>query len=132
MSAMIAGFMNGLMPCPLTFAMYVEATSATSVFEGGMLLLAFGAGTLPTMLLISVAFTKMGSALRGAMLKSAAVIMIFMGLNTIYKGLTFYVEEDFKHRTFLHVLKEKMDDFILLAYQMMDSLGTMMSNIQSL
>jgi sulfite exporter TauE/SafE len=130
--AMRAGFLNGLMPCPLTFAMYVEATSATTVVEGGLLMLAFGAGTLPTMLLISVAFAKMGASLRGIMLKSAAVIMIFMGLNTIYKGLTFYVEEDFKHRTFLHFLKEKIDEAIVLMNQMIEFINLMMSNIQGM
>jgi len=130
--AMIAGFLNGLMPCPLTFAMYVEATSATSIFEGGALMLAFGAGTLPTMLFISFAFAKMGAGLRGFMLKSAAVIMIFMGLNTIYKGLTFYVEEDFKHRTFLHFLKEKIDEAVVLMNEMIEFINLMMSNIQGM
>ena len=130
--AMIAGFLNGLMPCPLTFAMYVEATSATTIWEGGSLMLAFGAGTLPTMLFISVAFGKMGAGLRGLMLKAAAVIMIFMGLNTIHKGLTFYVEEDFKHRTFLHFLKEKIDDAILLLNQLIEFINVMMSNIQGM
>ena len=130
--AIIAGFLNGLMPCPLTFAMYVEATSAASVMEGGLLMLAFGAGTLPTMLFISFAFAKMGASLRGFMLKSAAIIMIFMGLNTIYKGLTFYVEEDFKHRTFLHFLKEKIDDVIVLMNEMIEFINMMMSNIQGM
>jgi len=130
--AMIAGFLNGLMPCPLTFAMYVEATSATTVLEGGALLLAFGAGTLPTMLFISVAFGKMSSSLRGLMLKSAAVIMIFMGANTIYKGLTFYVEEDFKHRTFLHFLKEKIDEAVAVLGQTIEFINVMMTNIQGM
>ncbi|MCF6252237.1 MAG: sulfite exporter TauE/SafE family protein [Methylococcaceae bacterium] len=130
--AMIAGFLNGLMPCPLTFAMYVQATSATSVAEGGLLMLAFGAGTLPTMLLISFAFAKMGASLRGFMLKSAAIIMIFMGLNTVYKGLSFYVEEDFKHRTFLHFLKEEIDNAIVLMNQLIEYLNLMMSNIQGM
>ena len=49
--ATIAGLLNGLMPCPLTFAMAVKATSAATIPEGGLLMLAFGAGTLPTMLL---------------------------------------------------------------------------------
>ena len=130
--AMIAGFLNGLMPCPLTFAMYVEATSATTLAEGGALMLAFGAGTLPTMLFISFAFGKMGVNLRGIMLKLAAIIMIFMGLNTIYKGLSFYTEEDFKHRTFLHLLKEKIDDSMILMSQVIEYINTLMSNIQSL
>ncbi len=130
--AMIAGFMNGLMPCPLTFTMYVQATSATTILEGGALMAAFGAGTLPTMLFISFAFNRMGANIRGLMLKLAAVIMIFMGLNTIYKGLTFYVEEDFKHRNFLHFLKEKVDDLILLMYKAIEYISMLMSNIQGM
>jgi sulfite exporter TauE/SafE len=129
LGAMIAGFMNGLMPCPLTFAMYVEATSATTVVEGGMLLLAFGAGTLPTMLFISFAFSKMGANVRGLMLKLAALVMIFMGLNTIYKGLSFYAEENFKHRTVLHVFKEKIDELMVAGYEMIEHIMAMANSI---
>lgn len=132
LGAMIAGFLNGLMPCPLTFAMAVKATTAATVVEGGALMLAFGAGTLPTMLLVSVAFGKLGAKVRGMMMKSAAVIMIFMGLNTFYSGLSFYVEEDFKHRTFLHVLKEEIDEAIVFLGEMLDYINTMMSNIQGM
>jgi len=130
--AIIAGFLNGLMPCPLTFAMYVQATSATSIVEGGQLMLAFGVGTLPTMIFISVAFAKMGASLRGLMLKSAAVIMIFMGLNTVYKGLSFYTEENFKHRTFLHLVKEKIDEAITLMSQLIEFFNSLINNIQSI
>ncbi len=132
LGAMTAGFLNGLMPCPLTFAMAVKATSAATIVEGGALMLAFGAGTLPTMLLVSVAFGKLGAKVRGLMLKSAAFIMIFMGLNTFYNGLSFYTEEDFKHRTFLHALKEKIDDFILFLGQLIEYLNSLMNNIQGM
>jgi len=62
----------------------------------------------------------------------AAIIMIFMGSNTIYKGLTFYVEEDFKHRTFLHFLKEKIDEAVVLMNEMIEFINLMMSNIQGM
>lgn len=130
--SMIAGFLNGLMPCPLTFAMYVEATAATTVMQGGALMLAFGLGTMPTMLFISLAFGKLGSNVRGYMLKVAALVMIFMGLNTIYKGLSFYVEEDFKHRTFLHFLKEKIDEGVFFMQQMIEYINQLMSHIQGM
>jgi sulfite exporter TauE/SafE len=132
LGAMIAGFLNGLMPCPLTFAMAVKATSAATVLEGGALMLVFGAGTLPTMLLVSVAFGKLGARVRGLMLKSAAFIMIFMGLNTFYNGLNFYTEEDFKHRTFLHALKEQIDELIVFLGQMIEYINGMVSNIQGM
>lgn len=132
LGATIAGFLNGLMPCPLTFAMAVKATSATSLIEGGALMLAFGAGTLPMMLFISVAFGKMSAKLRGLMLKAAALIMIFMGLNTIHKGLSFYLDEDFRHSTFLLMIKAKLDAFDVFIGETMDYIAGMISVIQSM
>lgn len=132
LGAMIAGFLNGLMPCPLTFAMAVKATSATSLMEGGALMLAFGAGTLPMMLFISVAFGKMSAKLRGFMLKSAAFIMMFMGLNTIHKGLSFYLDEDFRHSTFLSLVKSKLDAFDVFIGEIMDYIAGMINVIQSM
>ncbi|MGZ4960629.1 MAG: sulfite exporter TauE/SafE family protein [Methylomonas sp.] len=132
LGAMIAGTLNGLMPCPLTFAMMVKATTATSLLEGGMLMLAFGAGTLPMMLFISVAFGKMSASLRGYMLKAAALIMIAMGANTIHKGLSFYLNENFSHSTFLGMLQEQLDALIVFLGQMINYFSDMISNLHSL
>ncbi len=131
LGAMIAGMLNGMMPCPLTFAMAVKATTAPSIVDGGLLMLAFGAGTLPTMLLVSVAFGKLGANVRGLMLKAAAFIMILMGVNTFYNGLSFYVEEGFKHRTFLHALKEYIDVIIVELLKVVQLLNEMMNNVQA-
>ncbi len=109
--AMIAGFLNGLMPCPLTFAMAVKATAAHTIWQGGLLMLVFGAGTLPMMLFISLAFGKISARLRGWMYKTAAVIMIAMGGNTVHKGLSFYLHHNFQHSTFLAMLQSFLDDF---------------------
>ena len=125
LGATIAGLLNGLMPCPLTFAMAVKATSATTILEGGLLMLTFGAGTLPTMLFISVAFGKMSANFRGLMLKFAAFIMIVMGLNTIYHGMSFYVAESFQHHNFIHDIKNEIDAVILLLKQLVDFLRQM-------
>ncbi|MBS3963037.1 MAG: sulfite exporter TauE/SafE family protein [Methylomonas sp.] len=132
LGSMIAGFLNGLMPCPLTFAMAVKATTATSVLEGGALMLAFGAGTLPMMLFISVAFGKMSAKLRGLMLKSAAFIMMFMGLNTIHKGMSFYLDEDFRHTTFLSLVRSKLDAFIAFIVRVADYWADMIQYVQGL
>ncbi len=125
LGAMIAGLLNGLMPCPLTFAMAVKATSATTILEGGLLMLTFGAGTLPTMLFISVAFGKMSAHFRGLMLKSAALIMIIMGCNTIYMGMSFYVAENFQQHNFIHDIKNEIDAAIIFLGQMVEFLRQM-------
>jgi sulfite exporter TauE/SafE len=132
LGAMIAGFLNGLMPCPLTFAMAVKATSATSLLEGGALMLAFGIGTLPMMLLISVAFGKLSAKLRGLMLKAAALIMMYMGFNTIHKGLSFYLDEDFRHSTFLHMVRSKLDEMVIFLTQTIEYIAGMIQHLQSM
>lgn len=132
LGAAIAGFLNGLMPCPLTFAMAVKATSATSLLEGGALMLAFGAGTLPMMLFISVAFGKLSARLRGLMLKAAALIMMFMGLNTVHKGLSFYLDANFKHSTFLSMVREKLDTLVAFLAQTIDYIASMIQHLQAM
>jgi len=89
----MGGMLNGLMPCPLTFAMAVNATSAPSPVEGGLMMLALGLGTLPTMLVVTFAFGKLGTKARGLMLKTAAVLMIVMGANTMYMGIKFLASD---------------------------------------
>lgn len=128
--ASIAGLMNGLMPCPLTFAMAVKATTAPSVLEGGLLMLTFGAGTLPTMLFISFAFGRMSASVRGLMLKLAAVIMIAMGCNTIYMGLMSYNPHTFMHNHFIHDITHELTVAIEFLKQMLDYFTDMIRDIE--
>ena len=88
--AALGGLVNGLMPCSLTLAMAVKATTVSSLFDGGLLMLVFGLGTLPSMLFVSVAFGKLGTKVRGLMLKIAALIVIVMGVSTMYQGITYF------------------------------------------
>lgn len=130
LGASIAGLMNGLMPCPLTFAMAVKATSAPSILEGGALMLTFGAGTLPTMLFISFAFGRMSASVRGLMLKLAAFIMIAMGCNTIYMGLMSYDPHTFMHNHFIHDITEELTIAIEFLKQMLVYFSDMIRDIE--
>lgn len=88
--AMIGGAINGLMPCSMTMAMAVKATTAPGVLDGALLLLAFGAGTLPSMLSASFLFGRLGPRLRGWLLKGAALFVIALGVSTLWQGLRYY------------------------------------------
>ncbi len=88
--AAIAGSLNGLMPCSMTMAMAVQATTAPSPAQGGLLLLAFGAGTLPSMLAASYLFGKLGAKTRGMLLRGAALFVIALGISTLWQGLAYY------------------------------------------
>ncbi|HET9701344.1 MAG TPA: sulfite exporter TauE/SafE family protein [Burkholderiales bacterium] len=88
--AAMGGVVNGLMPCSMTLAMAVSATTAATPVQGGLLLLAFGAGTLPSMLFVSVAFAKLGAKVRGQLLKGAALVVIVLGVATVYQGARYF------------------------------------------
>jgi hypothetical protein len=130
--AMLAGFLNGMMPCPLTFAMAVKATTAANIVEGGALMAAFGAGTLPMMLFVSIAFGKISANIRGLMLKAAAVIMVFMGGNTFYRGLSFYADKNFKHHNYFVMLKQQIDSLIIYLNQVIAYFSDLVNNIQNM
>jgi len=88
--AFMAGAFNGLMPCAMVMAMAVQATTASGPLQGGLLLLAFGAGTLPSMLAASFLFARLGLKTRGWLLRGAALFVIVLGLSTLWQGLAYY------------------------------------------
>jgi hypothetical protein len=90
LGAAIGGALNGLMPCSMTMAMAVQATTAPGPAQGALLLLAFGAGTLPSMLAASVLFGRLGPRLRGWLLRGAALFVIALGLSTLWQGIAYY------------------------------------------
>ena len=89
--SLIGGAINGLMPCSMTMAMAVQATTAPAPSAGLLLMLAFGAGTLPSMLSASVLFGKLGPRLRGWLLKGAALFVIALGVSTLWQGLRYFL-----------------------------------------
>jgi sulfite exporter TauE/SafE len=91
LGALIGGALNGLMPCSMTMAMAVQATTAPAPPDGMLLMLAFGAGTLPSMLSASLLFGKLGPRLRGWLLKGAALTVIALGVSTFWQGLRFFL-----------------------------------------
>lgn len=87
--AAMGGLLNGCMPCPLTLSMAVAATAMSTPWEGGLLMLAFGLGTLPAMLFVSAVFGRLGAKVRGWLLKAAAVFVIALGVLTLQQGVRF-------------------------------------------
>ena len=88
--AAIGGALNGLMPCSMTMAMAVQATAAPGPLQGAALLLAFGAGTLPSMLAASALFGRLGVKTRGWLLRGAALFVIVLGASTLWQGVVFF------------------------------------------
>jgi sulfite exporter TauE/SafE len=88
--AFLGGVVNGLLPCPLTFALAIKAATAPGPLEGGLLMAAFGLGTVPSMLFVTLAFGLLGARSRALLLRGAALTVVVLGLATAYQGLTYF------------------------------------------
>jgi uncharacterized protein len=88
--AVIGGTINGFMPCSLTLAVAVQATMAGGPLPGAALMLAFGLGTLPSMLTLSVVIGRLGCKARGRLMQAAALCVIALGAATLYQGISYF------------------------------------------
>ncbi len=89
-SRIALGCMAGFLPCGLSWAMIVRAAVSQNVVEGFLIMLAFGLGTVPALLLtgISASFVSFKTKLLGE--KMAALSITGMGLILIIKGVRFF------------------------------------------
>ncbi|MFV0275743.1 MAG: sulfite exporter TauE/SafE family protein [Parahaliea sp.] len=79
------GLCWGLMPCGLIYSALALAATRQSGLAGGLLMLSFGLGTLPAMLLASVGASRLQAWLRAKNLRRAiAVLLIAAGLWSLY------------------------------------------------
>jgi hypothetical protein len=81
------GAISGLLPCPLVYAMLVLAARTGDVRQGMFMLLAFGLGTTPTILLSGLFGDRYGTALARLGAHPAAAYLMALGLLTSGSGL---------------------------------------------
>ncbi|MEZ5542049.1 MAG: sulfite exporter TauE/SafE family protein [Pseudomonadota bacterium] len=79
--ALLLGLVWGWLPCGMVYSVLTLALASGSGPEGGAIMLAFGVGTLPTMLAIGIAFGSLGRWVRDARVRKAAgILVILMGV----------------------------------------------------
>ena len=75
------GLVMGLLPCGLSFAAFARALPSGGPLEGGVLLVSFGAGTLPGLLLLGTAASRLMHRYRALSEILAGVLMIAMAVD---------------------------------------------------
>lgn len=70
--ALMLGFLWGWLPCGLVYSTLIWALASGSPTQGALLLLGFGLGTLPNLLLMGVFAAQLGRFLRKPMVRSFA------------------------------------------------------------
>jgi len=88
-SAFIAGLFTGLLPCGLLYGMLALSISTHSSFWGGLTMICFGLGTAPAMMAIGIAGQFIGLAPRRWLLAAAAWSLVFTGVVSIARGVSF-------------------------------------------
>jgi uncharacterized protein len=89
-SCLLFGAFNGLMPCGLIFSMGVKATATGDPGRAGLLMLAFGLGTLPMMVAVTLFGAFIGARVRNQAAQIAGGLVIALGLWTLYEGYVFF------------------------------------------
>lgn len=79
--ALLLGLVWGWLPCGMVYSVLALALASGSGSEGAAIMLAFGAGTLPTLLVVGIAFGSFARWIRDVRVrKVAGLLVILMGL----------------------------------------------------
>ena len=81
------GVILGFLPCGILYAAFAKAAATQTIWGGGLTMLAFGLGTFPAMIFTGVAAHLISSRLRTKLYQCAAIMVILLGLFTVYKGI---------------------------------------------
>jgi sulfite exporter TauE/SafE len=81
------GLLNGLLPCGLVYVACAAATATGDVLSGTRYMIAFGLGTLPMLLAISLLGTKLQFALRFKVQRLIPASLLIVGLLLLLRGM---------------------------------------------
>jgi len=86
--AFFLGIIWGWLPCGLVYSVVIWTISTQSPLEGGLLMLSFGLGTLPNLLLMGVFASTLTQFIQQAWVRQVAgmLIMVFAGV-MFYRGV---------------------------------------------
>ena len=87
LATLTLGILWGFLPCGLVFAMLVLAARAQTLTGGALTMLAFGLGTIPTLLGFGLVANWLSPKLRGRLTSVAAVLLMLFAVQTVLRGL---------------------------------------------
>ncbi|MDM7323326.1 MAG: sulfite exporter TauE/SafE family protein [Gammaproteobacteria bacterium] len=89
--ALLLGFLWGWLPCGLVYSTLIWALASGSPAQGALLLLGFGLGTLPNLLLMGVFAAQLGRFLRKPVVRSlAGGAVVLFGVYTAFLPLSHF------------------------------------------
>lgn len=83
----LTGVGNGLLPCGLVYLAVAGAANTFTPWDGALFMFAFGAGTLPTLFLVTAFGSKLSLSLRNKLRKLIPITVFVMGCLLIVRGM---------------------------------------------
>jgi sulfite exporter TauE/SafE len=84
---LLLGMVNGLLPCGMVYVALAAALNFREVQQSVLFMSAFGAGTIPLMLLLSIAGSSFSFTIRGRIKKVVPYLMTVMAVLLILRGM---------------------------------------------
>lgn len=88
-NVLLAGILTGFLPCGLVYGFLSLSSSSASVIEGLCIMVAFGAGTAPVMILTGAGGSLLSHSARRHLLRVSAVCVLLTGLISLARGAVF-------------------------------------------
>ena len=85
----LAGLLTGMLPCGLLYGFVALAASSEGIFAGATMMVAFGLGTAPVMILTGCGGSLLNLAARKYIYQIAAWCVVLTGLISIARGAGF-------------------------------------------
>ncbi|MGC8866094.1 MAG: sulfite exporter TauE/SafE family protein [Bacteroidales bacterium] len=99
----LIGLLNGLLPCGLVYVALAGAIGTGSLGGSVVFMVIFGLGTLPLMLLVTVAGNIVGKSLKARINQLIPVVVILVGILFILRGLNLGIPYISPRESKLHV-----------------------------
>lgn len=84
---LLAGFLNGLLPCGLVYVALAGALNTHSLLSGVLFMLAFGFGTVPALVSLSLLGNLAGMNIRKKIKRIVPAFILILGVLFILRGL---------------------------------------------
>jgi sulfite exporter TauE/SafE len=84
------GIVLGLLPCGLSYTVFIAAAGTGGLFPGMLTALLFGLGTLPALIAFGAVISSLTPALRTRIYRASGVLVILMGIYYLYRGISLY------------------------------------------
>ena len=83
----LLGTLNGLLPCGMVYVAMMNALLGGSLLNSSFAMIAFGIGTLPSMIAVGFAANRINPAMRKKMNKAVPILLTLVGTLIILRGM---------------------------------------------